>query len=61
MGRGATLEAERSLVQVGVVRTRAVVTMDSLEKDSKNVFLKGFFFFSTSRSMWSVVVVLGFT
>lgn len=43
MGRGATLEAERSLVQVRVVRTRAVaaeVTMDRLEKDLGNVFFK---------------------
>lgn len=52
MGRGATLEAERSLVQVRVVRTRAVaaeVTMDRLEKDLGNVFFFKFFFFHIKK------------
>lgn len=42
VGRVATLEAERSLVGVGVVRARAVaaeVDMNGLEKDLENTLL----------------------
>lgn len=43
VGRAAKLEAERWVVQVGVVQARAVALeadMDGLEKDIRNIYFK---------------------